>query len=176
MFAVFQIQFLFLQSDARKAVERTARYSNSGLLNPVLYHQPPENTKRHLFLGNASGDNSKPEFEESLLDIRTQMHKLVDNSTEKTQPQNSFIIAELKRVLRRKWDAERKRRIEAAQFSQNSGEVLHSHRYWYMELAFMCVDSINVMTDVNGVTYLRNSKMMSGVSLDLDGQWRVTQL
>ena len=46
------------------------------------------------------------------LPLNTELRKLPSQTTESTQPLDSFIIAQFKAIWRRSWDMERKRRID----------------------------------------------------------------
>ncbi len=66
--------------------------------------------------------------------------------------------------------------IENNDFRQDSRKVNHPTRLWYMETAKHCIDVVNAMEDKNGVSFALKFMIQCGLSTDLDGVWRISEL
>ena len=146
------------------------------LNEPRAFSSAPQVELQHLFCDNATGHTETDEVRASLQALNTALWKFPPQTTEATQALDSFIIAEFKNIWRQAWDIERARRVENGQFSAKSGKLEHPKRGWYMQLAVKCAEAVNSMEDSNGLKLTRKAMIRSGLSLDIDGVWRVEQL
>lgn len=146
------------------------------LKEPRTFSPAPDGIIQHLFCDNASGHYETSEVKAALQLLNTELRNFPAQTTDSTQPLDSFIIAEFKSIWRQAWDIERSIRVENKMFSARSGKLNHPGRHWYMKLAKKCADAVNSMEDENGMRLTRKAMIRSGLSLDTDGTWRVAQL
>lgn len=91
------------------------------LSEPKAVQSLPQDVNRDLFLDSDSDHNHSVAVNQALQNIDTELSRLPTSTTEKTQPLDSFIIREFKRIWNFTWDEERKRRIEQGLISEGSG-------------------------------------------------------
>ncbi|MEM7298840.1 MAG: hypothetical protein AAF391_11305, partial [Bacteroidota bacterium] len=153
----------------------------SWLQEPRAISALPGGVERTLFVDNCSSHILDGNSEAALKKIRTRLLKLPPNSTDLTQPADSFIIQKIKEVWRRLWDEYKLQCINEGQWQdgvdgQGSGRLPNPGKRFFLKLAADSVREVNGMRDANGLSYARKAMIMTGMSLSVNGTWSESQL
>eukprot|EP00173_Palmaria_palmata_P000203 Plantae.Rhodophyta-Palmaria_palmata.ctg10969.p1 GENE.Plantae.Rhodophyta-Palmaria_palmata.ctg10969~~Plantae.Rhodophyta-Palmaria_palmata.ctg10969.p1 ORF type:complete len:120 (-),score=34.60 Plantae.Rhodophyta-Palmaria_palmata.ctg10969:475-834(-) len=60
--------------------------------------------------------------------------------------------------------------------ARGSGKVLNPGKHYFLELGAETVRIARMRTDDSGINYARKAMVLYGMSLDVDGVWKVRQL
>lgn len=135
----------------------------------------PNGQLQYIFCDNNSGHSETEDDRSHLSAFNAALRKLPQNSTEKTQPLDSFVIAKFKNIWCRAWDKYRSYQTYQCFFCKKSGKLQHLDCHWYMRLAARCTETFNAMEDEYGIKLTRKAMMWSGQSVHMEGIWKVGQ-
>lgn len=139
--------------------------------------------QRTVYLDNYSGHNETPQLSAALGVARAKLVFLPPNSTHLIQPADSFIIAKIKEYWTAKWNEKKMEIIRENGYQDKirsdgswSGMLAQPGRRFFLKLAADSVRAVNSQRDKNGLTYARKAMIQCGLSKDVDGVWKVSQL
>lgn len=132
--------------------------------------------KRVLFVDNCSSHTEHESVQEKLSNINTALRKLPPQTTNRTQPADSFVISKIKAAWRRRWDDYKYQQIENGNWKDGSGFIHNPGKLFFLKLAADSVRDVNLQTDEKGVNYARKAMIQCGMALNLDGRWSESQL
>jgi DDE superfamily endonuclease len=126
------------------------------------------------FLDNCSGHIETADSSSALRKIRTSIRFLPPNSTNLTQPCDSFVFQEIKEEWSRRWDADKVAMVQSGKWKigeGSSGKIINPGKRYFLQLAADCIKAVNNMKDKNGLSWSRKAMIKCGLSLGLNGQW-----
>lgn len=155
------------------------RVFNEMINEPRFIKADPHERQKVLFIDNVGSHNITPEILASLNRLKMRIHYLPPNSTELTQPADSFVIQAIKSHWKEKWDAYKFEQTAKGQFRDKPGQAGHianPQKHFFLQLAAESVAVARNRQDENGMNFARKAMMRCGLSQDTDGIWRETQL
>lgn len=123
-------------------------------------------------MDNCSGHKITDQVLQSLEAILTGIVFLTKNATHLCQPLDSFIIQKVKEMWRELWQYEKMELIMIREWmgtQQGSRKLLNLGSYFYLDLARRCVNKLNSMRDMEGVSYARKAMIRCGLVLNTNG-------
>nr|KAE8934151.1 hypothetical protein PF009_g15863 [Phytophthora fragariae] len=139
--------------------------------------------KKTIFLDNCSGHLSEEECKEELEALNASLQYLPLNATDLCQPADSFVIAKIKDVWRGMWNEKKIELIYNNEWQNKprgngtgSGKLKNPGKSFFLEMAAKAVRRANAYRDRSNLNYARKAMIRCGLSLDVDGVWRVEQL
>lgn len=111
--------------------------------------------------------------------LNIEIRFLPPNSTELTQPADSFVIQAIKSAWMTKWDAYKFAQIAGGSFRDKQGQAGHipnPQKHFFLKLAAESVAEARKKVDSNGLNFARKAMIRCGLSQDTDGVWRESQL
>jgi hypothetical protein len=140
---------------------------------------------RHLFVDNVGSHNlAKEEVKGNDL-LKTEIIPLIENTTHLTQPADQFPIKIIKQIYREYWDEYIISAIEDKLFQQKiskdgsvkgSGKIRNPGKYFILQLMGKVLKEVNLKKDKNGLNFARKSMIGCGLSLNVNGEWKVDML
>lgn len=155
------------------------RVFNEMLQEPRFIRKDPHGRKKIVFIDNVGSHSLTPEVENSLRLLNIEIRFLPPNSTDLTQPADSFVIQAIKSAWMAKWDAYKYSQIKAGAFRDKPGQAGHipnPQKHYFLQLAADSVAEARKKVDSNGLNFARKAMIRCGLSLDVDGIWREKQL
>ncbi|KAJ0397798.1 hypothetical protein ATCC90586_001667 [Pythium insidiosum] len=105
------------------------------------------------------------------------------NSTNLTQPADSFIIQMIKQDWRTQWEEKKLDLVNKSAFKQKpkngsswSGKLLNPGKSFYLQLAAHCAEKVSAARDEDGISLVRKAMIMCGLAKNLNGVWEEQQL
>lgn len=136
----------------------------------------PNGRQRILYVDNCSGHNYTPELRDAAEKIRTTFRYFPPNSTHLIQPCDSFIIQKIKRAWTTRWEKFKMDMIREGKWKDNSGKLFNPGKLFFLRLAADAVRDVNRQRDSDGLSFARKAMIMTGMALNTNGQWEVSQL
>lgn len=97
------------------------------------------------------------------------------NSTRKVQPLDISILKQLKKTLRHIWAEQKVHLIEDDEWIV-AGRLRNLGKLYLLELVEQVRVRINKLEKPSSAPIFRVSMIHAGLSMDLDGNWRISQL
>lgn len=139
--------------------------------------------ERVIFLDNFSGHNNTEELQQALEGLKATLRFFPSNATDLIQPADSFVISKIKDYWREQWNLKKIELIRENHWQDRvrrdgtwSGKLQQPGKQFFLRLAADSVRAVNAQRDANRLTYARKAMIRTGLSLDVDGVWRVEQL
>ncbi|KAE9040393.1 hypothetical protein PR001_g7088 [Phytophthora rubi] len=165
--------------DGMTMVVRISGGPSAHLLPPMMIFS---NDARSYPIRGVS-DDVDDECTEELEKLNASLKFFPPNATDLCQPADSFVIAKIKDEWRRLWNEKKIELIEGNAWQNKvrsdgawSGKLKNPGKIYFLTLAAKAVRRVNAQRDKNGLNYARKAKIRCGLSLDVDGKWRVEQL
>ncbi|KAE9142817.1 hypothetical protein PF001_g12367 [Phytophthora fragariae] len=131
--------------------------------------------KKHIVLDNCSGHLDEDECTEELEKLNASLnffHRMPRICV--SRPNDEW---------RRLWNEKKIELIEGNAWQNKvrsdgvwSGKMKNPGKRYFLTLAAKAVRRVNAQRDKNGLNYARKAMIRCGLSLDVDGKWRVEQL
>jgi hypothetical protein len=139
--------------------------------------------RRVIYIDNATSHNMNESLENIMEKLKFQIRYLEANTTDLCQPADSFVIKQIKQAWTNSWNEKKIQLIDDHQWQNEkrknkewSGKLKNPGKHYFLELARDSVREANKMLDKNGLNSARKSMIRCGLSLDVDGVWKVSQL
>ena len=137
--------------------------------------------KKIIFIDNVGSHNETDESLAALTELGAEIRYLPANTTDKTQPCDSFVISKIKDAWTRGWERKKMEMIANDEWQGDGGEgtsgaLRNPGKNFFLQLAADSVRSVNAQRTTEGLTYARLAMIRCGLALDVTGQWNVGQL
>ena len=132
--------------------------------------------KRILYADNCSGHKTTPEMLAAAQNISTKIGDFEPNLTDYVQPCDSFIIENIKSEWSVEWEKYKMQMNMDKKWAVGLGKIPNPGRTFFLNLAVEAVNAVNRKRDSDAVSYARKAMILTGVALNLNGQWKERQL
>jgi hypothetical protein len=136
-----------------------------------------------IYLDNCGGHLSDDQCPDELQRLNARLCFFPANATDLCQAADSFVIAKLKDIWSRKWNAKKLELIISKEWQNKirndgtwSGKLKNPCKHYFLELASECVRELNTKRDKNDLSFARKAMIRCGMSLGVDEKWSVEQL
>lgn len=136
----------------------------------------PHDRLRVLYVDNCSGHTNTMELEKACDVINTKIKYFPPNATHLVQPCDSFVIQKIKRAWSTEWETYKMQMIKLNKWKDSSGKIANPGKTYFLKLAAKCVRQVNQQRDEDGLTYARKAMIITGMALNTNGLWEVSQL
>lgn len=155
------------------------RVFNEMLQEPRFIKRDVYGRKKVYFIDSVSSHQITPQVEEILAQLNVEIRFLPHNSTDLTQPCDSFVIQAIKAAWMKRWDAHKFEQSKSGTFRDGAGQagtIPNPQKPFFLKLAADSVAEARNRVDKNGLNFSRKAMIRCGLSLDTDGIWREEQL
>ena len=136
----------------------------------------PHDRLRVLYVDNCSGHTNTMELQKACDGIKTQIKYFPPNATHLVQPCDSFVIQKIKRAWSTEWETYKMQMIKLNKWKDSSGKIANPGKTYFLRLAARCVRKVNEQRDADGLRYARKAMIITGMALNTNGLWEVSQL
>lgn len=139
----------------------------------------PHGRRKVIFIDNVGSHKVSEEIQAVLNRLNAEIRYLPPNSTDLTQPADSFVIQAIKAAWIKRWDQYKYNQIASGEFrdaDRQSGHIANPQKHYFLKLAAESLAAARERTDASGLNFARKSMIRCGLSLNEDGVWKESQL
>lgn len=104
------------------------------------------------------------------------MMKFPPNSTHLVQPADTFFIQKINDAWKLRWEKYKLSCVIDGCWTEVSGKIPNPCKLFLLKLSASAVQDVNAQRDKEGLRYARRSMIMTGISLNGNGNWEELHL
>lgn len=136
------------------------------LSEPRTIDRFPGDLRHVLFVYNCSGHNGTDSQLTAEEKVRTEIRYFPPNFSHLIQPCDSFIIKKLKRGWCSRWQDYKMQIIRKGSWKYSCGKLHNPGNHFFLKLAAAAIRIVNLQRDADGLIYVRNAMIMTGMALN----------
>lgn len=130
--------------------------------------------KRVIIMDNAGGHKITEEVQQALKEKNTEIRFLPKKATDICQPEDRFIIQNVRKALRELWDAKRASMVSEQswkEFKNGSDKLPNPGKSIFIELEAKDAQKVNNERDKDHFLYTRKAMIRCGMARNINGLW-----